>query len=123
MAYDGLGRRVQILQYTSSSLTSTKNFVWCGNYVCEERNSGSSVTRQFFANGQTISGSSYFYSMDHLGSLMEMTNSSGTIVYEQSFDPYGQSSVIVGTTPPDFWLRRVLSTFAVWAELNKISRL
>lgn len=101
-AYDGLGRRVQILEYTSSSLTSTKNFVWCGGDICEERNSGGSVTRQFFGYGETISGSSYYYNSDHLGSTREMTNSSGSIVWQQSFDPYGVPTTIVSTTPADF---------------------
>ena len=31
-----------------------------------------------------------------------MTNSSGTIVYQQTFDPYGQPTTIVSTTPSDF---------------------
>src|SRR5207245_3846643 len=65
MAYDGLGRRVQIVETTSGSVTSTKNFIWCGNDICEERNSGGSVTRQFFGGGETFSGSNYFYSNDH----------------------------------------------------------
>jgi RHS repeat-associated protein len=31
-----------------------------------------------------------------------MTNSSGTIVWQQSFDPFGNPTAIVSTTPPDF---------------------
>lgn len=102
MAYDGLGRRVQIVENTSGSITSTKNLIWCGNDVCEERNSGGSVTRQFFPNGEIISGSNYFYCKDHLGSVREMCNSAGSAVYQQTFDPYGQSTALVSTTPADF---------------------
>jgi RHS repeat-associated protein len=102
MAYDGLGRRVQIVETTSGSVTSTKNFIWCGNDICEERDSGGSVTRQFFDDGERISGTTYYFTTDHLGTIREMTNSAGTIVWQQSFDPYGNPTTIVNTTPADF---------------------
>ena len=60
-SYDGLGRNVDIVETTSGSVTSTKQFVWCEDskrpyQACEERNISGAVTKQFFANGQTISG-------------------------------------------------------------------
>lgn len=67
LSYDGLGRNVSIIETTSGSVTSTKQFVWCGLDRCEQRNASSSVTAQFFALGETISGTSYFYDVDHLG--------------------------------------------------------
>ena len=45
--YDGLGRNVKILEYTASSLTSTKQFVYCGNARSESRDASSSVTAQY----------------------------------------------------------------------------
>lgn len=49
-----------------------------------------------------IGSSNYFYTVRHDGSVPEMTNSSGTVVWEQSFDPYGVPTTIIGTTPADF---------------------
>ena len=65
--YDGLGRNVKILEYTSSSLTSTRQFVWCDDERCEARDGSSSITAQYFPLGETLSGTSYFYTTDHLG--------------------------------------------------------
>src|ERR1700678_4168831 len=52
-AYDGLGRNVQILEYVSSSLSSTKQFVWSKDEMrpyqpCEARNAGGTITAQYF---------------------------------------------------------------------------
>jgi RHS repeat-associated protein len=78
--------------------------VWCDEERREVRNglSGDALLRQFFEYGETISGTSYYFTRDHLYSVREVTNSSGTIVWQQSFDPYGNPTTIVSTTPADF---------------------
>jgi RHS repeat-associated protein len=100
--YDPFGRNVEILEYTSSSLTSSKMFVWCGLQRCEQRNSGSSVTGQFFARGETITGTNYYWTKDHLGSIREVTNSGGTIQTEYLYDPYGRPITAQGSLVSDF---------------------
>ena len=100
--YDGLGRNVSIVETTAGSVTSTENFVWCGNDRCEQRNSSSTITAQCFKLGETISGTSYFYFRDTPGSVREMTNSSGTVQAEYAFDPYGRVTKISESTPSDF---------------------
>lgn len=104
-SYDGLGRCVKIIEQTGGSTTSTKQFVWCGNQRCEERDSGGTLTEQFFSLGQTVSGTNYFYTTDHLGSIREMTKTvsgSTTVEAQYSYDPYGVKTVITETTPADF---------------------
>jgi RHS repeat-associated protein len=104
--YDGFGRCVKIVETVSSSVTSTKQFVWYGNDRCEARDGSGNLFNQYFSYGHVSfsggTGTSYPYTKDHLGSIREVNNSSGTIVYQQSFDPYGQVTVLVSTTPPDF---------------------
>jgi YD repeat-containing protein len=73
--YDGLGRRVA--EWDNGSLT--RQWIWCGTELCEERNASNTVTKRFFPQGEQISGTAYFYSRDHLGSVREMTDSSGTV--------------------------------------------
>jgi RHS repeat-associated protein len=105
LTYDGAGRCVKIVETGSTppvTGNATKQFVWCGSARCEERDGSSNVVKQFFGLGEVISGSSYCFDLDHLGSIREVTNSSGTIIYQQSYAPYGQSTTIVNTTPPDF---------------------
>ncbi len=99
---DGLGRNVSIVETVSDRVTTTKVFVWCGNNRCEQRDAGSSVTAQFFSLGETISGTSYFYVKDSLGSIRDMTDSSGTVKAEYAFDPYGRVAKISENVAADF---------------------
>jgi RHS repeat-associated protein len=68
----------------------------------EARNSGGTVTAQYFAMGETISGSNYFYTKDKLGSTREMTDSSGNIQAEYSYDFYGRVTKTQGSLASDF---------------------
>jgi RHS repeat-associated protein len=100
--YDGLDRNVQIVETQSGSTTSTKQFVWCGGARCEARNATGSITAQYFRYGQTIAGSNYYYSKDHLGSIRELTDGSGTVQASYSYDPYGRRIQLQGSLAPDF---------------------
>jgi len=99
--YDGLGRNVEIVETAAGTTTSTKIFVWCGSLRCERRVGSSSITAQFFPLGETISGSSYFYSKDCPGSIREMTDGSGTIGAQYAYDPYGRSTLLQGSMASD----------------------
>ena len=71
LVYDGLGRNVLIQEYTSSSLTNTRQFVWARDTFrpyqpCEARDSSSTITAQYFTSGEILSRTSYFYTADHL---------------------------------------------------------
>ena len=97
-AYDGLSRRTQIAEYNSShALTSTKNYLWVGSEIAEERDTSNNVTKQFFPQGEQQAGMNYYYTRDHLGSVREMLNSSGTIVARYSYDPYGRTTLLSGS--------------------------
>jgi len=101
--YDGSGRRTQIVEKQNGSVVSTKKFVWCGTELCEERDSaGSSVTKRFFGRGEQISGTNYFFTADHLGSVREMTDGSGAIRARYDYDPYGRRTKVSGDLDADF---------------------
>src|SRR5579885_1501623 len=100
--YDPLQRNVKIVEVSGGSTTSTKQFLWNGFGRCEERNGGGTITKQFFIRGETINGTSYFYSKDHLGSVCEMTDSIGNIQAQYAFDPYGTTSKLQASIPSDF---------------------
>jgi RHS repeat-associated protein len=91
----------------SGSVISAKTFVWCGNQICEERDStGSTVTKRFFADGeQRVGGSdagNYYYSRDHLGSIREVTDSTGALKSQFDYDAWGNSVVVSGNMNIDF---------------------
>jgi RHS repeat-associated protein len=97
--YDGVGRRVQ----EKFNGTLIKQWVWCdGAQPCEERDANNAVTKRFYATGQQNGGATYYYSMDHLGSVREMTDTSGSIRARYDYDSFGRSTKISGDLEADF---------------------
>jgi len=102
-SYDGLNRCVKVVEKTGTMVNSTRKFVLCGTEKCEYRNASGAVQLQLFSQGQYQGGSgTYFYTRDHLGSIREMTDASGTVVARYDYDPWGRSSTVIGTNKPDF---------------------
>ncbi|MBK8220826.1 MAG: hypothetical protein IPK73_07375 [Candidatus Obscuribacter sp.] len=106
-AYDSFDRNVKIIEQTSGSTTSTKQFVWSdgddeNDEICEERAGSNAVTKQFYDDGQRNSSTDYYYTIDQLGSVREMIDDSGTIVAEYSYDSFGRPSVTVETVAANF---------------------
>ncbi|CAN5475936.1 hypothetical protein BH10CYA1_BH10CYA1_61860 [soil metagenome] len=105
--YDGLSRNVSIVETTAGSVTSTKQFVWSMDkqrqyQACEERDGSGALTKKFFDRGQMNVTTNYFYALDHLSSVREMTDNSGTIQARYSFDPYGRITKLSETIASDF---------------------
>jgi RHS repeat-associated protein len=98
-AYDGLSRRVQIVEKNASGgTTSTLNNLWIGQAMAEQRASnGTTVTRRFFPQGEQQSGTNYYYTRDHLGSVRELISATGTLNVRYGYDPYGRESYLSGS--------------------------
>jgi RHS repeat-associated protein len=105
--YDGLNRRVKIVEKTGSTVTSTKNFVWVGNRIAQERDANNAM-RNYFGEGElrgvpgTRTAKYYYYSRDHLGSIREVTNGGGAAEVRYDYDPYGQRTKLSGALDVDF---------------------
>jgi len=103
MNYDGFGRRVQIIETGSTGgVTSTKNLIWDGMAIREERNASNAVTKMYFDNGVRIGGTNYYYTRDHLGSIRELTGTNELVQARYDYDPYGQQTQLSGTIAADF---------------------
>jgi RHS repeat-associated protein len=67
------------------------------------RNSGAANTsRRLLVQGESVIGSgvtNYFYSMDHLGSVRELTDAQGQMVSRYDYDPYGRRTVFQENLP------------------------
>jgi RHS repeat-associated protein len=96
--YDGAGQRVQ----ETLNGNIIKQWVWCGSQPCEERDGSGNVTKRFYSQGEQISGASYYFTRDHLGSIREMTDSTGAIRAQYDYDPYGRVTKIAGDLSADF---------------------
>ena len=104
MTYDGQGRRVKIVEKDSSgAVTSTKQFVWRGNTIIQERNGSNAITRRFFAQGEVFGGNKYFFTRDHLGSVRELSDNSGVLKARYDYDPWGRVTTVgTATAESDF---------------------
>jgi RHS repeat-associated protein len=104
--YDGQGRRSHITEKENSKIVSEKRFVWCGDELCEERTANGTVTKRFFSQGeQRIGGADagvYYYSRDHLGSIREMTDTSGNIRARYDYTLWGTRQKLSGDLDSDF---------------------
>lgn len=96
--YDPFHRIVKIVETTGGTVTSTKQFVWAGDQLCEERDAVGTVTRRFFADGEQIAGTNYYYTRDHLGSVRELTDGGGNVVAALCYDPYGRTTKLGGNS-------------------------
>jgi RHS repeat-associated protein len=102
-AYDGLGRRIQDIELTNGVPYITNKFLWDGQALVEQRDrTGGSVTKRFFAQGEQISATNYYFTRDHLGSVREMVDSAGVIKMRYDYDPYGRQTKLSGTMDADF---------------------
>jgi RHS repeat-associated protein len=91
------------LQNTAYSITtSTKQFVWSGNEIAEQRDASNTVTRRFFADGEQIAGTNYYYTRDHLGSVRELVDSLGAVHAQYDYDAYGYSTKLSGDLDASF---------------------
>ena len=86
--YDSGGRRVR----SWDTGEGTVNYVYSGLNVLDEVKNGSHE-RHVYAGGMHVavnsSGVVEYYHVDHLGSTRLKTNSTGGVVYESNYEPYG----------------------------------
>jgi RHS repeat-associated protein len=100
--YDGMGRRISTQEWSSGTMTNQTYSIWCGSELCQERSSSFTVNKRFFGQGEQVAGNNYYFTRDHLGSVREMTDSSGTVQARYDYDPYGRQTQVSGTMYADF---------------------
>ena len=61
---DDQGRRV-VIANTASGSTTTLDYVWCGQAMCQARNPGGTVAREYLAEGEYLPGSPATASTTH----------------------------------------------------------
>jgi RHS repeat-associated protein len=100
--YNGLSQRVKIIEKDNNAVTSTKNLVWVGSEICEERDASNNVTKRYYLQGMQVGSTNYYYTRDHLGSIRELTDSSGSVQTRYDYDPYGRRTKLSGSLDADF---------------------
>jgi RHS repeat-associated protein len=96
--YDGVQRRVRVVEKENGVIQSDSKVVWCHREICEERAAdGTTVTRRTFGQGEQESGVNRYFAADHLGSITEVTNGPGALLARYAFDPWGGRTLSSGT--------------------------
>jgi RHS repeat-associated protein len=104
--YDGSSRLVSLRLLTNGSELSLRRFLWDGGRICEERDAAGVVTKRFFPQGMKAESGpvtgTFFYSRDHLGSVRELTDSSGSVRARYAYDPFGRRTRTAGDMEANF---------------------
>jgi len=105
--YDGQSQLAGIRQLTNGVQASFRRFLWCNQRICEERDqTGGAVTKRFYTHGMKIESGpatgSYYYTRDHLGSVRELTDGSGSVRASYTYDPFGRRTKTSGDLESDF---------------------
>ena len=106
--YDGQSHRVRVIEKDNGAVTTDRRYVWAGDSICEERDTATgTVRRRFHAEGHVDvagGGIRYLYTRDHLGSVREVLQLSGTtgdpaggtLVARYDYTPWGARTVAYG---------------------------
>ena len=101
-AYDGFSRRISETHTDSSGAspvtTTTENF-WCGERLCEQRDSSGQVLVRYFAQGEVQQGVPYLYAQDQVGSVVAMVGTDGSVNGTTQYSPYGSIISQSGVQP------------------------
>ena len=100
--YNGLSQRVKIVKKDNGTVTGTKNLVWVRSEICEERDASNNVTKRYYPQGMQVGSTNYYCTRDHLGSVRELTDSSGSVQARYDYDPYGRRTRLSGSLDADF---------------------
>jgi RHS repeat-associated protein len=100
--YDGDGKKVK-QTYTDVSGTLTTYYYAGGSYEIQSDGTTQTVKQYYSIGGSTVAvreGSTFsFFLLDHLGSVVGVTDSSGALIAETRYLPFGQVRTDVGTIP------------------------
>src|SRR5260221_1658310 len=102
LSYDGLGRRVKIIEKTGATVNTTRQFVWDGLSMADEREGFGALTKRFYSQGQLNGSATLFYAHDHIGSIRDVVNGSGASQGRYDYDPFGRRSLLTGSDVADF---------------------
>jgi RHS repeat-associated protein len=107
-AYDGLGRRVGIIERAGKggTISSTEDFVYDGLLLIQNRDASNAVQQSYFLQGEQWAGGStagnYYYTRDHLGSIREFVDGSGAVRARYGYDLWGNRTKLGGDLDSDF---------------------
>ncbi len=104
-SYDGVGNRLQAATGTGASQIT--NYLWDTNrtlpQIALERDGNNTVSRRYEYGANRISmtsgGNTYYYHYDTLGSVVNVTSSTGATDWTYSYEPFGATRTATQSDP------------------------
>jgi hypothetical protein len=84
------------VEKTNVAVVGTKQHVWIGGRVAEERDGANAATHRFFTESEQISGSPYLSTRDRLGSIRELVDLTGAIRARCAYDLFVRRAKLSG---------------------------
>jgi RHS repeat-associated protein len=104
--YDAFSRRVKQHDTAPAGPEIVRDLIWEGLSIIESRNQATGEIRRYYGNGEerqlAAAVTRLHYSTDHLGSIRELTDATGTIRARYDYDPYGNVTKLSGNLDTDF---------------------
>ena len=100
-AYNGLGQRIT---KTAGGTTTVFHYDFDGNIIGESQSDGTFTNEYLYLGSSRTamvnvgSGSTYYYHNNYLGTPVLMTDSTGTVVWEAEYKPYGEAEINPNST-------------------------
>ena len=104
MTYDGFGRRVNITELTWDHCFNGKDLclVMGQSFAKKGQHWACNCETVFHSWVNKLVTNNYFYTLDHLGNIREMTDSSGAIHASYDYDAFGRQVKLSGDLESDF---------------------
>ena len=104
--YDAFSRRVKQHDTAPAGPEIVRDLIWEGLSIIESRNQATGEIRRYYGNGEerqlAATVTRLHYTTDHLGSIRELTDATGTIRARYDYDPYGNVTKLSGDIDTDF---------------------
>ena len=91
--YNALSQRIKIIEKNGVTITKERRFLWDDARIVVEYNGSNAVTKRFYPHWMIEgTGTYYYYTRDHLGSIRELIDSNRVVRARYDYDPYGRRS-------------------------------
>lgn len=96
--YDGRSHRILNKETEPGGDPVETRYLWCGEVICEQRDSGGNVTGRYYRQGELHDGQNFYYAQDQVESVVAFLDNTGRVVKRTAYSSFGTTNVNTGTS-------------------------